>query len=41
LKAHPNVTFHESKIEEYEIAKNYDLVIAKHIVMYMDKEYVL
>ena len=41
LKAHPNVTFHESKIEEFEITKNYDLVIAKHIVMYMDKKYVL
>ena len=27
LKAHPNVTFHESKLEEYEITKNYDLVI--------------
>ena len=41
LKAHPSVSFHESKIEDYEITKNYDLVIAKHIVMYMDKEYVL
>ena len=41
LKAHPSVSFHESKIEDYEIIKNYDLVIAKHIVMYMDKEYVL
>ena len=41
LKAHPSVSFHESKIDEYQITKNYDLVIAKHIVMYMDKEYVL
>lgn len=41
LKAHPSVTFHESKLDEYKITKNYDFVIAKHIVMYMDKEYVL
>ena len=33
LKVHPSVTFYESKIS--------DFIIAKHIVMYMDKEYVL
>lgn len=41
LKAHPSVTFHESKLSEFKITKKYDLIIAKHIVMYMDKEYVL
>lgn len=41
LKAHPSVSFYESKLDEFQITKNYDLVIAKHIVMYMDKDYVL
>ncbi|MDO4714584.1 MAG: methyltransferase domain-containing protein [bacterium] len=41
LKVHPSVTFHESKISEFQITKKYDLIIAKHIVMYMDKDYVL
>lgn len=41
LKAHPSVSFHESKLDEFQITKNYDFVIAKHIVMYMDKDYVL
>ena len=41
LKVHPSVTFYESKISEFKITKNYDFIIAKHIVMYMDKEYVL
>lgn len=41
LKAHPSVSFYESKLDEFKITKNYDFVIAKHIVMYMDKSYVL
>ena len=41
LKVHPSVSFYESKLDEFEITKNYDLVIAKHVVMYMDKKYVL
>lgn len=41
LKAHPSVSFYESKLDEFKITKNYDFVIAKHIVMYMDKDYVL
>ena len=41
LKVHPSVTFYESKISDFKITKNYDFIIAKHIVMYMDKEYVL
>lgn len=41
LKTHPSVRFHECKLSEFKITKKYDLIIAKHIVMYMDKEYVL
>lgn len=41
LKVHPSVTYYESKLNEFKITKKYDLIIAKHIVMYMDKEYVL
>lgn len=41
LKQHPSVRYFESKLSEFKITKNYDLIIAKHIVMYMDKGYVL
>lgn len=41
LKDHPSVNYYESKLHEFKISKNYDFIIAKHIVMYMDKEYVL
>ncbi|MBB1543242.1 class I SAM-dependent methyltransferase [Candidatus Gracilibacteria bacterium] len=41
LKAHPSINFHESPLADFKITKKYDLIIAKHIVMYMNKEYVL
>lgn len=41
LKEHPSVTFHDSPLDQFKITKKYDLIIAKHIVMYMKKEFVL
>ncbi len=41
LKEHPNVTFYDSPLDQFKITKKYDLIIAKHIVMYMKKEFVL
>ena len=37
LKAHPSINFHESPLADFKITKKYDLIIAKHIVMYMNK----
>lgn len=41
LKDHPNITFYDSKVEDFEFKNKYDFIIAKHIVMFYPKEYVL
>ena len=41
LKDHPNITFYNSKVEDFEFKEKYDLVIAKHIAMFYPKEYIL
>ena len=41
LKDHPNITYYKWKVEDFEFKEKYDLIIAKHIVMYHPKEYVL
>lgn len=41
LKSHPSISFHQCDIKEFKIKKNYDLVIAKHIIINMDKSRVL
>ena len=40
LKTHPNITFYDSKVEDFQFTEKYDFIIAKHIVMFYDKEYV-
>jgi len=41
LKCHPNITFYESKIEDFVFKEKYDFIIAKHIVMFYPKDYIL
>ena len=41
LKDHPNITYYKWKVEDFEFKEKYDLIIAKHIVMYLPKDYVL
>lgn len=41
LKDHPNITYYKSKVEDFKFKEKYDFIIAKHIVIYYPKEYVL
>lgn len=41
LKDHPNITYYKWKVEDFEFKEKYDLIIAKHIVMFYPKEYVM
>lgn len=41
LKDHPNITYYKWKVEDFQFKEKYDLIIAKHVVMYLEKEYVL
>lgn len=38
LKWHPNISFHQCDIKDFKIKKNYDLVIVKHVIMFMEKD---
>ena len=41
LKDHPNITYYKWKVEDFQFKEKYDLIIAKHVVMYLPKEYVI
>jgi 2-polyprenyl-3-methyl-5-hydroxy-6-metoxy-1,4-benzoquinol methylase len=41
LKDHPNITYAKTKIEDFVFKKKYDLVIAKHVVMFYPQEFVI
>ena len=41
LKDHPNITYYKWKVENFEFKEKYDFIIAKHVVMYYEKEYIL
>ncbi len=41
LKDHPNITFFDTTVENFEFKKKYDFIIMKHIVMYYKKEYII
>lgn len=40
LKNHPNITFHNTTIKDFQFTKTYDFIIMKHIVIYYPKEYI-
>lgn len=41
LKFHPNITYHNTKIEDFEISHTYDFIIVKHVVLFYPKDYIL
>lgn len=41
LKNHPNIKFHECDIKDFKLTKNYDMVIIKNIIMYLEKERII
>ena len=41
LKDHPNITYTDTKIENFKFKKKYDLIIMKHIAMFYPKEFIL
>jgi 2-polyprenyl-3-methyl-5-hydroxy-6-metoxy-1,4-benzoquinol methylase len=41
LKGHPNISYANTKIEEFQFQKKYNLIIMKHIAMYHSKEFIL
>jgi 2-polyprenyl-3-methyl-5-hydroxy-6-metoxy-1,4-benzoquinol methylase len=41
LKTHPNITFFDSKVENFKFKKKYDLIIVKHIVMFYPKQFII
>ena len=41
LKDHPNITYYKWKVEDFEFKEKYDFIVAKHIVMYYPKDYIL
>jgi 2-polyprenyl-3-methyl-5-hydroxy-6-metoxy-1,4-benzoquinol methylase len=41
LKNHPNITFFDSKVENFAFTKKYDLIIMKHIAMFYAKEFII
>ena len=41
LKNHPNITFFDSKVEEFQFTKKYDLIIMKHIAMFYPKNFII
>ncbi|MDR2541558.1 MAG: hypothetical protein LBD11_07575 [Candidatus Peribacteria bacterium] len=41
LKTHPNITFFDSKVEEFKFKKKYDLIIVKHIAMFYPKTFII
>ena len=41
LKDHPNITYYKGKVEDFVFKEKYDFIVAKHIVMYYSKEYIL
>lgn len=40
LKNHPSINYYSQKVEDFEFKEKYDLIIAKHIVMFYSPEYV-
>lgn len=41
LKNHPNISFFDTTLKDFEFQKTYDFIIMKHVVMYYDKHYIL
>lgn len=41
LKDHPNITYYKWKVENFEFKEKYDFIIAKHIAMFLPRDYVL
>ena len=41
LKDHPNINYYKWKVEDFVFKEKYDFIVAKHIVMYYPKEYIL
>ncbi len=41
LKNHPNIKFHDCHIRNFKLKNNYDLVIVKNIIMYLEKERII
>lgn len=41
LKDHPNITYYKWKVEDFEFKEKYDFIIAKHIAMFLPRDYVL
>jgi 2-polyprenyl-3-methyl-5-hydroxy-6-metoxy-1,4-benzoquinol methylase len=41
LKVHPNITFFDSKVENFKFKKKYDFIIMKHIAMFYPKEFII
>jgi len=41
LKDHPNITYYKWKVEDFVFKEKYDFIVAKHIVMYYPKEFIL
>lgn len=41
LKDHPNITYSNSRVEEFSFKKKYDLIIMKHIAMFHSKDIII
>ncbi|MDR0369784.1 MAG: class I SAM-dependent methyltransferase [Candidatus Peribacteria bacterium] len=41
LKDHPNITYSNSRVEEFLFKKKYDLIIMKHIAMFHSKDVII
>lgn len=41
LKEHPNITYYKWRVEDFQFKEKYDFIVAKHIVIYYPKDYVL
>ena len=41
LKTHPNITYADTKVEDFKFEKKYDLIIAKHIAMFYPKTFII
>lgn len=41
LKSHPNIKFYDCNIKDFKLDKNYDMVIIKNIIMYLEKKRII